>query len=316
MKSKLIVVFLFIVPFLMGCTPEPEVNSVRVAVLPILDALPLYVALDQGYFGDEDLEVELVPVSSAPERDILMQSRQVDAIINEIVSTLFYNKVETNVVIVRFLRTATVEYPLFRILAAKDSGLTSVEDLKGIEIGISEGTVIQYTTDRILQNAGLTADEIVGVAIPKIPDRIALLASGELLAANLPDPAASAALLQGSILIIDDTTLPEVSNSVLTFSAEMISNNPETIRRFLKALERAVEDINSNKDQWLDLMVEQGLLPPPLVGNYSIPDFPSAGVPSQEQFNDAMNWALDLGLITEPVDYSSSVSAEYLPKIK
>lgn len=313
MKSKLFIVFLLLLVFLIGCSPEPEVNSVKVAVLPVLDALPLYVALEQGYFANEGLEVELVPISSAPERDSLMQSRQVDAILNEIVSTLFYNKTESNVVIVRFLRTATAEYPLFRILAAKDSGITSVEDLKGVEIGISEGTVIQYTTDRILQNAGLTADEIVGVAIPKIPDRIALLASGELLAANLPDPAASAALLQGSVMIIDDTTIPEVSNSVLTFSAEMVSDNPETIRLFLKAVERAVEDINSNKDQWLDLMLEQGLLPPPLIGNYSIPDFPTASVPSQEQFIDAMEWALDLGLITEPVDYFSSVSAEYLP---
>ena len=152
--------------------------------------------------------------------------------------TLFYNKEESNVQIVRFLRVATEEYPLFRILAAKDSGISSVEDLVGVEIGISEGTVIQYTTDRILENAGLSADEITGVAIPKIPDRIALLASGELLAANLPDPAASAALAQGAVLIVDDTSIPEISHSVLSFSIEMVNDNPETVRRFLKAVER------------------------------------------------------------------------------
>ncbi len=313
MKPKFLLVLILILAFLVGCSPEPEVNSVKVAVLPVLDALPLYVAVEQGYFAEEGLDVELIPVASAPERDALMQSGQVDAILNEIVSTLFYNKEDTSVVIVRFLRVATEEYPLFRILAAKDSGITSVEDLKGVEIGISEGTVIQYTTDRILQNAGLTADEIVGVAVPKIPDRIALLASGELLAANLPDPAASAALLQGSVVVIDDTTIPDISSSVLSFDANTVSDNPETVRRFLKALEHAVEDINADKDQWLDMMLEKGLLPPPLVGNYSIPDFPTASVPSEGQFNDAVDWALDLGYITEAVDYSSSVSEDYLP---
>ncbi len=313
MKSKFLLIVLLLLAFAVGCSAEPEVSKVSVAVLPVLDVLPLHVAQAQGYFEDEGLEVELIPVSSAPERDTLMQSGQVDAILNEIVSTLFYNKEESNVQIVRFLRVATEEYPLFRILAAKNSGITTVEDLKGIEIGISEGTVIHYTTDRILENAGLTPADIVGVAIPKIPDRIALLASGELLAANLPDPAASAALAQGAVLIVDDTSIPSVSHSVLSFSIDMVSDNPETVRKFLNAVERAVADINADKEQWFDLMVEKGLLPPPLVGKYAIPDFPTAGVPSEEQFADALEWALDLGLIAESIDYASSVNAEFLP---
>lgn len=313
MKTKLILLISLFAILLIGCGGRPEQNSVRVAVLPVLDALPIHVAQAQGYFEEQGLEVEIIPVSSAPERDSLMQSGQVEAILNEIVSTIFYNQNETRVVSVRFLRTATPEYPLFRILVASDSGITSVEDLKGVEIGISEGTVIQYTTERMLQNAGLADEEILEIAIPKIPDRIALLASGELTAANLPDPAASAAILQGALPIIDDTTIPTISHSVLTFDAGVAAEYPQTIQRFLVAIEQAVEDINSDKDSWTDLMVELSLLPPPLVGKYSIPDFPSAGVPSEAQFTDAVNWALEQDLISEPVDYKGSVSGDFLP---
>lgn len=312
--NKWIILSCLLIPLLMaGCSSPAEINTIRVAVLPVLDALPIHVAQAQGYFEEQGLEVEIISVSSAPERDALMQSRQVEAILNEVVSTIFYNQAETRVVSVRFLRAASPDYPLFRILAAKDSGISSVEDLKGVEIGISEGTVIQYTTERILQNAGLTDQEIIGIAVPRIPDRIALLVSGELAAANLPDPAASAAILQGAVPVIDDTTIPSISHSVLTFDAEVLSENPETIKRFLLAIERAVEDINSDKDSWTDLMIELGLLPPVLVGSYSLPDFPTASVPSQAQFNDAVDWALERGLISAPVDYSSSVSGEFLP---
>lgn len=312
--NKWIILSCLLIPLLMaGCSSPAEINTIRVAVLPVLDALPIHVAQAQGYFEEQGLEVEIISVSSAPERDALMQSRQVEAILNEVVSTIFYNQAETRVVSVRFLRAASPDYPLFRILAAKDSGISSVEDLKGVEIGISEGTVIQYTTERILQNAGLTDQEIIGIAVPRIPDRIALLVSGELAAANLPDPAASAAILQGAVPVIDDTTIPSISHSVLTFDAEVLSENPETIKRFLLAIERAVEDINSDKDSWTDLMIELGLLPPVLVGSYSLPDFPTASVPSQSQFNDAVDWALERGLISAPVDYSSSVSGEFLP---
>lgn len=312
--NKWIILSCLLIPLLMaGCSSPAEINIIRVAVLPVLDALPIHVAQAQGYFEEQGLEVEIISVSSAPERDALMQSRQVEAILNEVVSTIFYNQAETRVVSVRFLRAASPDYPLFRILAAKDSGISSVEDLKGVEIGISEGTVIQYTTERILQNAGLTDQEIIGIAVPRIPDRIALLVSGELAAANLPDPAASAAILQGAVPVIDDTTIPSISHSVLTFDAEVLSENPETIKRFLLAIEKAVEDINSDKDSWTDLMIELGLLPPVLVGSYSLPDFPTASVPSQSQFNDAVDWALERGLISAPVDYSSSVSGEFLP---
>ena len=313
MKLRFGLIVILIALILIGCSSEPQTNEVKMAVLPVLDALPMYVAEAQGYFEDEGLTVELVPVASAPERDSLMQAGQVDAILNEIVSTLFYNQDEEKVVIVRFLRIATEDYPVFRILASAESGITSVEDLKGVEIGISEGTVIEYTTDRILQNAGLTADEIVGVAIPKIPDRIALLASGELMAANLPDPAATAALAQGALLIIDDTTIPEISSSVITFDGEMAEMNPDTVKRFLNAIEKAVEDINADKDKWIDLMVEKGLLPPPLVGKYTIPDFPTASVPNEAQYLDALQWALEAGILTESADYAGSVSGDFLP---
>jgi len=313
MRSRFLLGLLLFSLILIGCRGQAETNTVRVAVLPVLDALPIHVAAAQGYYQDQGLEVVIVPVSSAPERDALMQSGQVDAILNEVVSTIFYNQEESRVVSVRFLRAASSEYPLFRILAAKDSGIRTVEDLKGVEVGISEGTVIHYTTQRMLQNAGLVEDEIQTIAIPKIPDRIALLVSGELAAANLPDPAASAAILQGAVAVVDDTTVPEISHSVLTFNAEMAADNPQTVRRFLQAIEQAVVDINADKNAWIDLMVELELLPPPLVGKYAIPDFPTASVPSQEQFNDAVNWALELGFISSPVEYQRSVSADYLP---
>ncbi len=313
MKFKSLMVFILLIFLAASCRPGREQNTVRVAVLPVLDALPLHLALAEGYFADQGLDVELIPVSSAPERDALMQSGQADMILNEIVSTIFYNQSETRVVIVRFLRVATPEYPLFRILAAPGSGISSAADLKGVEIGISEGTVIHYTTQRLLQNAGLAADEILTIAIPKIPDRIALLASGELAAANLPDPAASVALLQGAVLVIDDTTLPGISSSVLSVDAALAREHPETVRRFLAAVELAVTDINRDKGAYLDQIVELGLLPPPLRDNYSIPDFPTASVPSLAQFDDAMQWALDLDLISNPVEYSSSVNPDFLP---
>ena len=314
MKRSLIVIpvlFAILLTACGGASAEPQ--KLRIAVLPILDALPMHVALEKGYFADHNLDVELVTVNSGPERDQLMQAGQVDGMINEIVSVLFYNQQEISVVAVRFARAATADSAVFSIVAAPGSGIESVEDLAGVEIGISEATVIEYMTDRVLQKAGLTPDEIKTIAIPRIPDRLALLQSGELAAATLPDPATGMALLQGATLIIDDSTLPEVGTSVITFSVDAIENKPEAIRGFLAAIEQAVADINADPTGFNQMLADKGLVPPPLLEGYSLPPYVTASVPSEALWQDAIAWAADKGLITTEPSYAESVDASFLP---
>ena len=299
-----------------ACSPaETEAPvQVRIGALSILDSLPFYVAEAQGYFEEAGLDVEIIPVASAPERDQLMQSGQVEVILNELVATLYYNRDGSRIKIVRFARIATGEYPLFRILAAANSGIQTPADLVGAQIGISEGTVIEYVTDRLLESQGIDPADVEKIIIPKIPDRLALLRAGELQCGMLPDPAASLVVMGGAWVVLDDTVLPEISNSVISMSTAFLEAHPEAARAFLAAIEKAVTDINADKDQWTDLMVEQGFVPPPLVGSYAIPDFPAAGVPSEAQFADALDWVQQTGAISVDLHYADSVSDAYLPE--
>jgi NitT/TauT family transport system substrate-binding protein len=313
-KNKLLILTFAISLFVGACgEATPEIVTIRVGVLPVLDTLPMYVAQERGFFLQEGVKVEFVLVNAAPERDQLMQSGQIDAMLNEIISVLLFNKQEPRIVALRYARVATDTYPVFRIVASADSGINTVADLVGVPIGISEGTVIEYTTDRMLSNAGLASNEISKLAVPKIPDRLNLLASGQLEAANLPDPAASLAIFNGARLVIDDSTFPEISHSVLSFSRDFVSQHPEAVRSFLRAVERAVLEINADKLAWESLLREQNLVPPPLIGSYELPDYPLAGVPSRAQFADALAWAQDAGLITTDIAYDSSVDGSFLP---
>ncbi len=298
---------------LMGCSSEQEPTTLKMAVLPILDNLPMYVADEKGYFADENLTVEFIPVNSAAERDQVIQAGRADGMINEILSTLFYNKQEPEITIVRYARVATPDYPQFRILASADSGITSVQDIIGQDIGISEGTIIEYTTDRLLQAEGLSPADISTVAVPGIPDRMALLNSSELPAANLPDPLASLAMQGGATVVIDDSSHPEYGHSVISFRNEVVDQNPEAIKRFLAAVEKAVNDINADKDQFSGLLAERNLVPQSLIGSYVVPDFPTASVPPTSQWDDVLDWALDKGYIDGNVEYADSVDDSYLP---
>lgn len=313
MKSR-IVVCLALALSLGACGRATQAPvTLKIGVLPILDALPMYAADAEGYFKQQGINVQFIPVASAAERDQLMQAGQIDGMINDLVSTMLYNKDTTQIVIVRFARVATAKYPQYRILAAKSSGIQKPTDLRGVPIGVSQGTVIEYVTDRLLTAEGLAPDDIKTIAVPKIPDRLSLLDSGELKAATLPDPLSDLGIQAGAIVVLDDTTHPEYANSVFSFRKSVVDSQPQAIRAFLLAIETATKDVNADKARWGSLLTEKNLVPAPLIGGYTLPDFPMASLPTQAQFADALDWAKAKGLVTTDVSYDASVSSAFLP---
>ena len=318
MFRKTIIVLVLFAALLSACggaaPAGQEDPTLKIAVLPILDALPMYVAEAQGYFKDAGIKVEFVPVASAAERDQVMQAGQADGMINDLISTVFYNKDAQKIAIVRFARTALPDTPQYSILAAKDSGLTRPEDLKGVEIGISQGTVIDYTTQRLLENAGLQAADIKTTNVPKIPDRMQLLSEGKLKAATLPEPFATLAEQGGAIRVVDDRSLPSIGTSEISFLVSTLKSKPETVKKFLAAIEKATADVNNDPTKWDTLLTDKKLIPAPLIGKYALPKFPAASVPSEAQIKDVLAWMMAAGLIKAEVPYGQLVDAGYLPK--
>ncbi|PKO14038.1 MAG: hypothetical protein CVU39_15770 [Chloroflexi bacterium HGW-Chloroflexi-10] len=298
-----------------ACTPKPaEQQTLKFAVLPIIDSLPMYVAQEEGLFTKYNLEVELVPVGSGPERDQLVAAGQIDGMINEVLTTIMNNRMDSNVQVVRFARAATADTALFSIIASQKSGITSVEQLKNVQVGISEGTVIAYLTDRMLEKEGFTADEIRTVAVPKIPDRMALLGSGELQAGTMPEPLSTLLGVQGASIVLADSKYPELSHSTIAFRTAVIEEKTEAVRSFLAAIEEAVSIINADPTKWEQTLVDNSILPAPLQGKFQVPQFVTAGVPSQAQYDDVLNWAKSKGMISEDVPYERCINASFLPK--
>lgn len=294
-------------------TPAAGPLTLKVAVLPTLDTLPARVALAQGYFTANGVEVELVPVASAPERDQLLAAGQVDGVMNEILGPILNNQAGVQVQVVRLARTASAEYPLFRLVAGQDSPVHAPADLAGQTLGVSNGTIIEYAADRLLRAEGVDPAAVEYTAVPAIGDRLALLESGQLAAAVLPDPASSAALAAGGRVVLDDTRHPEYGYSVWTFRKATLDQNAAAVRAFLKALEQAVADLNADGTKWDTVLKDNNLLPPALIGKYVLPKFPAAGVPSEAQFQDALDWLKTKGLLTADVRYADTVTAAFLP---
>lgn len=290
-----------------------NIGTLKIAVLPIIDTLPMYVAEAERLFAKYGVTVELIPVASAPERDQLLAAGQADGTINETLSVMLFNKDTVQMQAVRYALRPVEGYGHFFILASGKSGITDAQGLKGVEIGVSQGTVIEYVTERLLQAEGLSVDEIKTIAVPKIPDRMALLGSGELAAGVLPDPLASLAISQGAVKVLDDSAHPEYGFSVYSFRKDVIDNNPEAVKAFLAAIEEAIQLINPDPAKYTSLLSDKGLVPPPLLETFRVPPFPQSEIPSEAEWNDGLAWLKEKGILTVDVNYTDSINGSLLP---
>ena len=293
---------------------KSETTRLTVAFLPITDALPLYIAESQGYFLEENLKVKALSVANPIERDRLMQSGEIDGMLNELSTLALFNRDKVQLKAVVTVRKPMTGSPYFRIIASPGSEISSPIDLAGIPIAVSKNTVIEYLTERILQAEGIPVDSIKTKNVPVIPERFQLLMSGALPAATLPDPLGEAAIAAGAVLVIDDLSHPEFSVSVLSFTADLIYNNPRAVEGFVRAWNRAVKDLNSDPESFRELFLEKVRVPEIIEKTFRIPEFPYGEIPNQDQWKDVINWLHEKELLETSPLYESSITDTFISK--
>lgn len=301
---------------LVSCAPMPaaEDGKLKLALIPVLDTIPIFIAQQNGYFAEQGIAVEIIPVKSAQERDVFIQTGQADGVLTDLMSVGLLNKDAAKVKAVYTARRPFPEAPLFRILASPNADIKSPADLKGVPIGISNNTIIEYLTDRILAAEGLKPEEIAKIEIGAITVRFEQLMNGNIKAAVLPDPLAQGAIAAGAKLVVDDIQYANYSRSVLVFTVDTLKSKPNTVRKFLVAWEKAVAELNANPDKYRGVLIEQGRVPPSIQDSYKMPPFPGRNVPSQAEVADAAAWLKAKGLVTRDLAYTDMVDPGFLPK--
>jgi NitT/TauT family transport system substrate-binding protein len=166
----------------------------------------------------------------------------------------------------------------------------------------------------MLEAQGLSGKDIAVEEVSAIPVRYEQLMNGNLEAATLPDPLAQGAIAGGAKPIVDDSGYPQFSQSVLSFSTDALKNKPNTVRKFLVAWAKAVEELNAHPEKYQDLLIKEGRVPESIQGSYRMPPFPERGVPSPSEVADVIGWMRDKGLIGRDIPYSEMVDPSYLPK--
>ena len=180
------------------------------------------------------------------------------------------------------------------IMVRKDSRITSLAELRNVPIAVTWHAGTFYAAIEVLEAAGVPFDEI---KLVHANDRLDALLSGETEAAALMEPLVSRAASAGARKIAD-----------LRWRGGIVAGdnvNDETANKLMRALNRAVEWLRQNEDRsraelLRDLTPEQrktGMLPELL------------GVQGYQpaEFKEKVDWMMERGFLNEAPAYQDVV---------
>lgn len=311
-KTKMLSVLLMVMVLLVGCAQEkqsPEKKAqqhMKIGVLPIEDIMPMVVAEKNGYFSQENLQVELIRFQSAVEQGNAMQSGQLNGMVTDMIVATLMKDSGLDLKMTSITLGASPEEGRFAIVAAPGSAINTLADLKGKSLGISHNSIIEYVSDGLLKDAGIDPSEVKKTSVPKIPLRMEMLFNKQIDAITVPDPMVTFAEFKGAKVIAQDTTR-NLSQAVVLFDQKTLTEKKDAVAGFYRAYAKGVEEINTHPDQYRQLMVENVNIPEPIAKDYSLQKYPKPQVPTEVDVNNILQWMKQKELLKKDLQYNDLV---------
>ena len=297
-----------------------ELTTVTVGHLPITIYAPLFVADQRGYFAEEGIDVDLVPVQGGTENVVQVASGNFDVAGGGIGAGMFNavaRDIDFEIVAPLHTERPPLTTPLVVSKTRFDEGeLTDVADLAGKVVSTNaKGAATEYWLWRALQqgNLGFEDVDVIGVGFRDVAPA---LENGSLDAGMLAEPLVTFAEDQGLIARLSDDFLDSYTATVLYYNKEWAEANPDLAAGFVKAFIRGARDLNG--DQWYDdeilAIIENATnVPADVVARASRSYHDPNGVVPVEDLMGLQDFFRDQGQLNydENIDLSQFINSSY-----
>lgn len=239
--------------FSAGCAAQEEgytgpVEKVTIGVESSLLPAAVWVAEDKGFFQEEGLDLTIKEFDSGKASLVAMLSGDGGIDISAAAPTpIMFNSFGREDFYV--FGTFAYAYEDIKVIANKDSGIADVNDLIGKKIGTLRGSTGEFFTETFLIYNSISPDdvEMVNIAPLDLPEA---LNSGEIDAQVIWEPHGTTAkdLLGDRYIRLPSADVYKTTFNFLTMK-NFANENPEVLRRFLKAIDKATDFIKNNQEE-------------------------------------------------------------------
>ncbi len=314
-----------------GCKKQAD-NVISISeVTHSLFYAPLYVAINNGYFEDEGLEIEL---TNAGGSDVVMSSlisgsADIGLMGPESVVYVINNGLEDAPIIFAQLTACDGSFLVGRTDEGDDF---SWENLKGKHIiGGRKGGMPAMTLKYILEQHGLTPGDELSDEVDVVLDtsiaydlNVPSFLAGTGDYCTMFDPTASQCEEDGTGYIVAalGDEVSDIPYTVFTATASYISNNSDKIEKFLTALKKGYEYLMQATDEEIIACLKPSFtttsdsLILASVKNYiSIGAYASSFVLKESSWETMLDIIENAGELTNRVDWNTAVNNSFAEKV-
>lgn len=249
--------------------------SLKVGLMPAVDAAPVLLAEKNGYFEELGLDVELQIFNNAQDRQSALQTQSIDGAITDLIA------VAVNVHGGFDIKATTMTNGVFPVLSNEAS-----QNKTDIKVGMMEVSVTNFLIDEWLGDKYT----IEKVYINDIPARLAAIQSGQLDMGLFPEPMASMGELTGlekNIYQPESGFCPDV----IVFTGKALTEKKEAVKLFHEAYNKAVDELNNNPQAARDILMEKiPNLKPEIRDKIILPEYTKTSIPDDQYIEEIIQW--------------------------
>ena len=298
LRALLLSTFYFFLFFFISCQKEQVSDSadenrtrdslaLHVAVMPVMDCLPIYYAQHTGMFEAEDLDVRLEEYLSQMDCDTAIQYQRVEMAYTDILRVL---QMKENVGVI------TVMCGKLSLLTAHTKRIRQLKHLNERMIALDRLSTADYWSDKLMSEAGLETTDIYRPQINDLRLRTSMLTEQLVDAALLPEPYATQAAMVGNKRMksqLEGDSLPHFNCLAIQRKHLSDKHRKEQIKRFMAVYDKAVKAINSKdclQDTIRNILNHQYAMPTAVIDTLKIPPFLQSRKPSENEVSEAIRW--------------------------
>ncbi|QJB54939.1 ABC transporter substrate-binding protein [Pseudodesulfovibrio sp. zrk46] len=292
---------------LFSMSAHAENTKIRFGILPVLDTLPLQVAVQDGLFIGQGLDVELVRFASALERDTALQAGQLDGYFGDLIAAcMLVNKNVPMYVALTSWRT-TPGFPMFGIAQSPAKKGAMLGAMQGASLGLSKSTIMEFLADKISDSLGIGHQYFEQIEIKKMPIRLQMLLTDQVDCALLPEPLLSLAKFKGGGVLVTAEKL-NIPLTVLSLHRKFFLDGADTYIRFITAYKEAVKRLRNDPEKYRQLMAETCRIPGPLVAEFPIYPYPMPSLPTTAELDEVQEWMVEKGMLKRRLPHELMLS--------
>lgn len=266
----------------------------KVAVMPVVDCLPLYYAQRAGLFDSVGVDVRLVSYQSMMDVDTALQRRRVQmgyTSLPRIELMALYDSTD--------LLPLVQGQDVYALMLAPKSKIRKSKQLGERMVGVARFTMGDFLSDVFLESEGLTWDTIFRPQFNDLALRCRMLTDSLIDAAMLPQPYALQARMMGCRQMkIAADTLPSLNCLAALHFAPKDSLRQRQQQRLLAAYDMAAEALQKkpNKQLLQAIFREDFAVDAALLDSLRLPKFPKAEAPQPKTIQRSRDWMDSRGL--------------------